>query len=169
MIHPERITLHHVRMPLVQPFETSFGRSTERDCILVEVQAGGLTGWGECVADREPGYAYETARTAWHIYADYLVPAALKAKVMQPGDIQAVFGFVRGHPMAKAGIEMALWDLAGKQEQRSLSSLLGGTRIGPGRRFRWDPIRHCRTGQSRRRIYTFRLPSGEIKDQTGSG
>lgn len=128
MIQPEQITLYHIRMPLVQPFETSFGRSSERDCLLLEINSQGLTGWGECVADREPGYAYETTQTAWHIYQDYLFPTVLKAKVSQPDEIQQVMRHVRGHPMAKAGIEMAYWDLFGQQQQASLATLLGGER-----------------------------------------
>ena len=85
----DRITLHHLRMPLVAPFETSFGRITDRECILIEVASDGLTGWGECVADRDPGYAYETAGTAWHILRDFLVPAVLGQDVAEPADFQA--------------------------------------------------------------------------------
>ena len=85
----DRVTLHHLRMPLVAPFETSFGRITDRECILIEVAADGLIGWGECVADRDPGYAYETAGTAWHILRDFLVPAILGQDVAGPADFQA--------------------------------------------------------------------------------
>ena len=73
----ERIALYHVSMPLVSPFETSFGRSERRECILLEAFAGGLVGWGECVADRDPGYAYETTGTAWHILQEFMPPAVL--------------------------------------------------------------------------------------------
>ena len=126
----DRVTLHHLRMPLVAPFETSFGRITERECILIELAAGGLVGWGECVADRDPGYAYETANTAWHILRDYLIPAVLGRDVAGPADFQARVAPVRGHPMAKAGLELALWDLLGKQNNKSLYELLGGdTRV----------------------------------------
>ena len=62
----EKITLSHLRMPLQAHFETSFGRIYDRDCILLEVFSEGLVGYGECVADRDPGYSYETTRTAWH-------------------------------------------------------------------------------------------------------
>ena len=62
----ERVTLHHVRMKLQSAFETSFGRIETRDCILVEIGSEGVTGWGECVADRDPGYSEETSGTAWH-------------------------------------------------------------------------------------------------------
>ena len=71
----DRITLRHLRMPLVAPFETSFGRVTARECILIEVESEGLTGYGECVADRDPGYAYETVGTAWHALERFPLPA----------------------------------------------------------------------------------------------
>lgn len=127
-MHIDQITLHHLRMPLVAPFETSFGRSTERDCILVLVASEGFVGYGECVADRNPGYAYETAGTAWHVLTDFLCPAILGQDVDGPAAYRAKVAGVRGHPMAKAGLEMALWDLVGKREGRSLRDLLGGVR-----------------------------------------
>ena len=75
----ERFSLHHLRMPLVAPFETSFGREIERDCVLVVLQAEGLTGYGECVASHAPGYNYETTGTAWHILGEFIAPAILGA------------------------------------------------------------------------------------------
>ena len=124
----DRITLHHLRMPLVAPFETSFGRITDRECILIEVRSEGLTGWGECVADRDPGYAYETTGTAWHILTEFLVPAILGQDVAGPANFRVRTGQVRGHLMAKAGIELALWDLLGKRTGKSVCELLGGER-----------------------------------------
>lgn len=124
----EQITLHHLRMPLVAPFETSFGRVTERECILIQIASEGLIGYGECVADYAPGYAYETTGTAWHILTDFLCPEILGADVAGGQDYRGRVAGVRGHPMAKAGIEMALWDLLGKREGRSLRELLGGVR-----------------------------------------
>jgi O-succinylbenzoate synthase len=123
----ERITLYHVRMPLRSPFETSFGRSATRDCLLLEAQAGGLTGWGECVADYDPGYSYETTGTAWHILKDFILPTVMGKELSGPADFQERVCGVRGHLMAKAGVEMALWDLQGKMEGRSLRALLGGS------------------------------------------
>jgi O-succinylbenzoate synthase len=122
----EHISLHHLRMPLVAPFETSFGRVTERECVLILVQSQGLVGYGECVADRDPGYAYETCGTAWHILTDFLLPMLVGKDVDGPAEYRTIVAGVRGHPMAKAGLEMALWDLLGKREGRSLRELLGG-------------------------------------------
>jgi O-succinylbenzoate synthase len=115
-------------MPLRAHFETSFGRIYERDCLLLEVYAEGLTGYGECVADRDPGYSSETITTAWHVLRDFLAPAVLGQEVVDPEDFQHRVNHVRGHLMAKAGLEMALWDLLGKKESRSLQQLLGGER-----------------------------------------
>lgn len=122
----ERITLHHLRMPLVAPFETSFGRSAERECLLVVVRADGLTGYGECVADYSPGYSYETTGTAWHVLKDFVAPLLLGQDVRDADDFQRRVRPIKGHPLAKAGVEMALWDLAGQRQGRSLRALLGG-------------------------------------------
>ena len=124
----ERIHLYHLRMPLRTPFETSFGRIQARECVLVEVFADGLVGYGECPADHDPGYSYETCGTAWHILKDFLLPAVLGQDLAVPDAYPALVAAVRGHPMAKAGLEMALWDLLGKMQGRSLAELLGGVR-----------------------------------------
>src|SRR5574341_2656073 len=124
----ERISLHHLRMPLVAPFETSFGRATERDCVLVVLYAEGLTGYGECVADADPGYNYETTGTAWHILKDFIAPWMVGKVVKDAADFQARVAGIRGHHLAKAGVEMALWDLLGKRDGKSLREALGGER-----------------------------------------
>ncbi len=123
-----RLNLYHLRMPLVSPFETSFGRSNDRDCLLLEVFSGDLIGYGECVADRDPGYAYETSTTAWHILKDFIAPAVLGKHLEAPANLHQHVNHIRGHPMAKAGLEMALWDIQGKQSGLSLQQLLGGRR-----------------------------------------
>ncbi|MGD0613079.1 MAG: o-succinylbenzoate synthase [Anaerolineales bacterium] len=130
----ERIDLHHLSMPLVAPFETSFGRTTDRECLLITVFSEGLQGYGECVADRDPGYSYETTGTAWHVLKDFICPAILGQELVDAEDFQRRVEKVRGHYLAKAGLEMALWDLRGKREERSLKQLLGGvkTRVEVG-------------------------------------
>src|SRR5512133_1541150 len=124
----DSITLHHLRMPLVAPFETSFGRETDRECVLIEIKSDGLTGYGESVATRDPGYNYETTGTAIHILRDFIVPLMLGRDVKDAADFQTLVSGIRGHYLAKAGVEMALWDLLGKRENRSLRELLGGVR-----------------------------------------
>lgn len=122
----EQVRLHHVRMQLTHPFETSFGRIATRDSIIIEAFSDGLIGIGECVADRDPGYSYETSETAWLILSDFIIPALMESEINSPYQVRELIKNIRGNPMAKAGIEMAIWDLFGKIENKSLKDLLGG-------------------------------------------
>jgi O-succinylbenzoate synthase len=124
----ESIRLYHLSMPLVSPFETSFGRQDMRDCLLVEVMSAGLHGWGECPVDPNPGYSYETTATAWHILKDFLCPAVVGRQLEGPQAYRDLVRAVRGHPMAKSALEMALWDLVGQRRGVPLRELLGGVR-----------------------------------------
>ncbi|MGF1505105.1 MAG: o-succinylbenzoate synthase [Chloroflexi bacterium] len=124
----DKIEQVHIRMQLKHPFETSFGVQQAIDKIILAVHAGGLTGWGESPVSAAPGYSYETVETAWHIQHDFLIPALRGADIDQPGDLGPLFGRVRGHAMAKAGLEAAVWDLLAKARDVSLHRLLGGTR-----------------------------------------
>jgi o-succinylbenzoate synthase len=124
----ESVILHHLNMPLASPFETSFGRETDRECVLVEIHSDGLVGYGECVAARDPGYNYETSGTVLHILKEFVIPLILGKDVKDAADFQARISGIRGHHLAKAGVEMALWDLLGKRAGKSLRQLLGGER-----------------------------------------
>jgi O-succinylbenzoate synthase len=122
----DSITLHHISMPLTAPFETSFGRETDRQCIIITLQANGLTGYGECVASHDPGYSYETTGTAWHILKDFIAPLILGNEIVDALDFQKRVEKIRGHHLAKAGVEMAIWDLLGKRDGKSLKEMFGG-------------------------------------------
>ncbi|GAB4486822.1 MAG: o-succinylbenzoate synthase [Anaerolineales bacterium] len=124
----EQITLYPLKMPLISHFETSFGRIYERECVLVKIESEGLTGWGECAADRDPGYSYETTGTVLHILKDFILPLLVGQDVTDAADFQRRVTPVRGHPLAKAGLEMALWDLLGKRNGQSLKQMFGGVK-----------------------------------------
>ena len=124
----ESLKLYHIRLPLVTPFETSFGRIDHKECILVELYAEGLTGYGESAVERDPGYNYETTGTAWHILKDFVAPLILGQDVLDAADFQRRVKGIRGHHLAKAGVEMALWDLLGKRDGKSLKAMFGGVR-----------------------------------------
>ena len=124
----ERVELRTIRLPLHEPFETSFGSIDSRLIFLVSVSAQGQTGWGEVVAAEEPHYSYETVGTATHIIRDYLAPALMSDRVTNLTDIAIRFSPFRGHNMAKAGLELAYMDLLARLSGQSLSQLIGGTR-----------------------------------------
>ena len=118
--------VRRLRLPLVRPFETSFGRVDDRTFLLVTVRGGGLEGWGECVAEAAPFYSSETASTAWHVLTDYLVPAVLNVDLPSAAAVWDRLARVRGHQMAKAALEMAAWDLEARQQGVPLWQTLGG-------------------------------------------
>ena len=124
----ERIELRTVRLPLNEPFETSFGRIDSRLIVLVAVTSGGETGWGEVVAAEQPLYSYETVGTALHVIRDYLAPAILGEPLRDISDLAQRLAPFRGHNMAKAGLELAFMDLLARLKCQSLSTLIGGTR-----------------------------------------
>jgi O-succinylbenzoate synthase len=122
----DKVELRRLRLPLVRPFETSFGRVYDRTFLLVTVHGDGEVGWGECVAEATPYYSSETAATAWHILTDFLVPALLGRELGSAAEVWPALARVRGHQMAKAAIEMAAWDLEARQRGMPLWTLLGG-------------------------------------------
>ena len=124
----EAIHMRELNMPLAHPFETSFGVTTGRRILLVEIEAEGVSAWGECVAGEHPYFSDEMVDTAWHITETELSPRLLNAEISSGRDCPALFEQVRGHRMAKAALENAVWELDAQRQGVSLAKLLGGTR-----------------------------------------
>ncbi len=128
MLKIDAIHLREINMPLAYPFETSFGLTTGRRILLVELESDGHTAWGECVAGEHPYFSDEMIDTAWIIAETELAPRLLEAELSSGGECPDLFKPVRGHRMAKAALENAMWDLEAQVEGLPLSELLGGTR-----------------------------------------
>src|ERR1700691_5116350 len=125
-IRLDRITLREIRMPLVHFFETSFGRTTERRIVLVEVISDGLSGWGEVTAGENPFYNEEWTASIWPLLRDYVAP-----RVLHPYFESAAQGYegtppIRGHFMARGGLEAAVWDLEARRAKVPLAQHIGG-------------------------------------------
>jgi O-succinylbenzoate synthase len=119
--------IREIRLPLVHFFETSFGRTTERRIALVRAEADGLTGWGEVTCGEQPFYSHETPETAWHILRDFLIPWTLGREFKAAADVAPLFQRIRGHNMAKAALENALWAIEARQKGLPLAKCIGGT------------------------------------------
>jgi O-succinylbenzoate synthase len=113
-------------LELKSPFETSFGAVDRREVLLCYVKGEGLEGYGECVADQDPLYSYETVTTAWQVLEKYLLPALRSANSLQ--EYFQSSAPIRGHHMAKAAIEAALWDVLAKSMNQPLYRFWGGTK-----------------------------------------
>lgn len=119
----ERVELHHIASELVHPFRTSMGEETDQHALLVAVYSEGIMGWGECVAGVNPYYSSETLSTAWHVLTDFAIPSILGEEIESPADAVLRMKKIRGHPMAKAALENAIWDLCAKAKGVPLSAM----------------------------------------------
>jgi o-succinylbenzoate synthase len=124
----DRLELRLLTLPLVQFFETSFSRVHDKHFLIVRLDGDGVSGYGECVADRDPYYSAETNDTAWHIITEFIAPRVVATEFAHPREVFPALKAIRGHNMAKAAVEMAAWDLYARQRGEPLSTVLGGTR-----------------------------------------
>ena len=124
----ERLEIRHIRLPLLRPFETSFGIEAHRSSLLVRLFAEGVEGWGEAPVAEFPGYGPETTTTAWHVTVEFLAPQVVGHEFDSGAELQAALAPVRGHSFAKSALEAAFLDALGRARGLSVSRLLGGTR-----------------------------------------
>ncbi|KON88061.1 O-succinylbenzoate synthase [Sporosarcina globispora] len=122
------IKLQRLKMPLNAPFETSFGKIIEKDIILVRAYGKGKVGVSESVAMPFPIYNEETTGTVWYMLSEFLIPALLGKEIQHPDQVSEMFSFIRRNQMAKAALEMAVWDLYSRQTDQPLAAALGGKR-----------------------------------------
>jgi len=125
----ERLELREIRMPLLAPFETSFGRATTRRILIVRVfDRSGAVGYGECTAMEGPFFNHETIDTAWMIIEKFIAPLVSEAEVVEASQMSRILGPIRENRMAKGGVETAVWDLEARLAGEPLWRHLGGTR-----------------------------------------
>jgi O-succinylbenzoate synthase len=122
------VYLRELHLPLIRPFQTSFGVTKNRRILLAEVHSEGLVGWGECTAGERPHFSGESTDTAWQVMVNELGPMLASSSPEHAGDCPKIFSLVRGNPMAKAALENAIWDLEAQREGVSLAHLIGGVR-----------------------------------------
>ncbi|HWQ33093.1 MAG TPA: o-succinylbenzoate synthase [Blastocatellia bacterium] len=124
----DRIELREIHLPLVAPFETSFGQTTERRIIIVKVFSEGLHGWGECTVGENPFYNHECTDSAWMMIRDYVAPMVIGREIESPAQVTTMTGAIRGNKMARGAVETAVWELEARRRNIPLWQLLGGTR-----------------------------------------
>lgn len=123
----DRVYLWKINLPYTEPFETSFGREKYKKTVIVGLKSDDLVGYGELVAGDTPNFSYETIDTALYIFKKYLIKYILNKQIDPKTFIKEV-RWIRGHQMAKATFEMALWDLYSKHLNKPLYKVIGGVR-----------------------------------------
>jgi O-succinylbenzoate synthase len=124
----ESAELRRIRLPLVAPFRTSLGTERERDVLLVRVTGPDGDGWGECVAFGDPFYSSEYVDGAHDVIRRHLLPRLFAHADVAAEEVATVLGGVRGHPMAKGTLEMAILDAELRARSMSFGDFLGATR-----------------------------------------
>jgi o-succinylbenzoate synthase len=118
----KNIELYPFAMPFVERLRTSFGEEPFKAGVLAALYTeDGIVGWGECSAEMNPGYSYETVGTALHVLTEFLAPALLGKRLTSATEVPALFDPVRGHPLAKHALEAAVWGALAKANNMSLA------------------------------------------------
>jgi O-succinylbenzoate synthase len=125
-IRLDRITLREISMPLLHFFETSFGRITDRRMVLVEASSGGISGWGEVTAGESPFYNEEWTESAWLILREFIAPRVINHNFENAAEVGSRSAHIRGHLMARGGLEVAVWDLEARMLGKPLYQHIGG-------------------------------------------
>jgi o-succinylbenzoate synthase len=124
-IKVDRIVMRHLKMPLVHFFETSFGRTYERDIIIVEAVSDGVSGWGEVTAGENPFYNEEWTGSIWPLLKDYVAPRVLNVDLDSANAVYGRLSHIRGHYMTRGGMETAVWDLQARLHGQPLWKEIG--------------------------------------------
>lgn len=124
----ERISLSHIRIPLIEPFRISNGVVEEKDGIIVGVHAGGIDGYGEASPMAGSFYSSETPESTWNDLCDTIVPRLLRDRPEGVERVNGILDQIGGNPFARAGVETAFWDVEGQRSGLPLFRMLGGER-----------------------------------------
>jgi O-succinylbenzoate synthase len=122
----DRVNIHHVQIPLSLPYKTSYQKNTCLDKIILKVFTKDVVVFSECVCKDIPLSTYETPGTVRTILKNVILPAVMGKKMNTPDDFWQLVGHFKGHNMAKAGVENAVWALYSLEQGRSIANLLGG-------------------------------------------
>ena len=141
----DEVELWEVPKRLRQPFQASTHGALELRHVLVRAVAGGVCGWGEVTTPTDPFYLGETTESAWHVLREFLVPAVLGRHWSTIEELVGHYAAVRDNTFARAGLELAGWNLLAAARDRSLAALLGGTRprVEAGVSIGMDPDREA--------------------------
>ena len=123
-----RFEMRHIRLDLTRPFETSFGHFVDRHLVILKVFSDIGVCYSEAPSLHVPFYNYETTLTTLHVLSDFLIPALLNKNIDTIEELHKSMEFVRGHNIAKSGLDTAFYHLASANEGKTLASYLGGER-----------------------------------------
>jgi len=128
-IHIKQIEISILQLPMLVPFVTGFGAIKDKTTILVKIcDSDGVIGWGEAATLPYPLYIPESTDVAFVALIKYLIPRILDKKIHHPSDIYSYWLDLKGYNLSRGAIENALWMIYSIKKNRSISSLIHGTK-----------------------------------------
>ena len=122
----DSIDVYGVSMPMKQAFTTSFGTTPATEGCIVKITSGEFTGWGESLSWKYPAYTSECARAQFLICRDIIAPLLTGKEIASGEQLQQELSGIKGNYFAKAGFDLAWWELSAKMQRQPLWKLIGG-------------------------------------------
>src|SRR5262249_33013385 len=122
----DRIDLYRVAMPLIYPWRTAYGEDAVIQSVLVKITSDSLVSWGETSPLAGPMYSPEWAAGVFQVARDWLAPRLVRQTIGSGEQLQQLLGIFKGNYFAKAGFDLAWWDLHAKALGQPLYRVLGG-------------------------------------------
>ena len=113
-------------MPLIDPWVTSYGEDYEIHSVLVNVKSDNYSAWSETCALELPTYSYESASSIFYNISEVFGPSILSKNLETSNDLVNQLSIYKGNPFAKAGLDIAWWNLKSEISNTPLYVLLGG-------------------------------------------
>ncbi len=124
----DEIKIYHVAMPLIQPWITSYGSDYEIHSVLTNIKSSEYSAWSETCALELPTYSYESANSIFYNISEVFGPQIIGKKFESSDDLSNELSVYKGNPFAKAGLDIAWWNLKSEISNTPLHILLGGSR-----------------------------------------
>ena len=122
----QKVELFYVKMPITEPWVTSYGFQDAIDSVFVHLDFDVCDGWGECSPAPIPSYNSEYASGAFDIAHNVLGPLLCGKQLYSGADISECFQHIKGHQFAKSAFDCAWWDAFSKYKKQPLWKLIGG-------------------------------------------
>ena len=122
----ERIDIYRVKVPLAFVWKTSYGDQFHTDTILVRMEGGGQSAWGESCPPYVPNYSAEHTVATFHTVREHMAPRLIGQEVGSVDDLLGRLDFVKGNQFARAALEITWWVLEARRRGVPLHVALGG-------------------------------------------
>ncbi|MGL4595746.1 MAG: enolase C-terminal domain-like protein [Thermoguttaceae bacterium] len=123
----DQVSVYLARFPLKKSFRMGTQMISHFDSVLVRMQSGGVSGWGEVFPGNEPSLTAAWSAAAFDCICNSLLPRLSSSLHIDSAEqLSAHLKEIKGNRDAKGAIELAWWDLHAKLKNEPLHKTIGG-------------------------------------------